>query len=107
HRRFGTTAVSDAQEGHVMKERMRWIVATLPLVPLAAVLYVLAEWLFIITKPSPTASLPFSTQLVVLVGAPLPFLLPLFGIQAAASVLSVIGYPRFRGLALVPPAIVC
>jgi hypothetical protein len=66
-----------------------------------------SEWLFVITKPSPTSALPFSSQLIVLLESPLPALLPILAAQAAASLLSAIAYPRVRGLALVPAASVC
>ena len=85
---------------------VRWIAVTLPLAALAAILYVFAEWLFVVTKPSPTASLPFTTEVAVLAAAPLPLLLPLLGIQLAASLLSAFAYPRLRGLAAVPSAAV-
>ncbi len=85
---------------------LRWIALTLPLAALAALVYVFAEWLFIVTKPSPTASLPFATEIAVLVAAPLPLLLPLLGVQAIASLLSAIAYPRLRGLAVVPAAVI-
>ena len=85
----------------------RWVAATLPLAPLSAIAYLFSEWLFVITKPSPTSALPFSSQLIVLLESPLPALLPFLAVQAAASLLSAIAYPRVRGIALVPAAGVC
>ncbi|NOT24456.1 MAG: sulfatase [Acidobacteria bacterium] len=79
----------------------------MPLAPLSAVVYLTFEWLFLVTKPSPTSALPVATQLRVLLESPLPALLPLLGVQAIASALSVIAFPRLRGLALVPAAFVC
>jgi hypothetical protein len=73
---------------------------------LAACLYVFFEWLFFITKPSPTAALGFRDQLAVLSKAPLPVLVPLLAVQIVASVLSLVRYPRVRGVALVPAAAV-
>ena len=70
------------------------------------VLLLLFEWLFIITRPSATAGLAFSEQLRVLVESPLPALVPLLAVQAAASLLSMAAYPRLRFVALVPAAIV-
>ena len=86
--------------------RLRWLLSTLPLAPLAAVLYLFSEWLFFVTKPSPTSALPLLGQLRVLVESPGPILLPLLLAQALASVLSVLAYPRTRAIAVVPAAAV-
>ncbi|MGE3705575.1 MAG: sulfatase-like hydrolase/transferase [Vicinamibacterales bacterium] len=87
--------------------RGRWVVATLPLAPLAAVAYLFSEWLFFVTKPSPTAALPFADQLLVLVKSPTPALLPLLVAQVLASLVSALAYPRLRGAAYVPAAGIC
>jgi arylsulfatase A-like enzyme len=88
------------------RDAVRWSVATLPLAPIAAGVYLAFEWLFVVTKPSPTASLPLAEQVAVLARSPLPLLWPLLAVQAAASVLSAIAFPRLRGLALVPAAVI-
>ena len=100
-------ATEARQESSTIGSSARWVAATLPLAPLAAVAYLFFEWLFFVTKPSPTSALPVKAQLLVLVESPLPALLPLLGAQAVASLLSAIAYPRLRGLALVPSAFVC
>jgi hypothetical protein len=87
-------------------ERWRWAAASLPLAAAAACLYVFFEWLFFITKPSPTSALGFRDQLVVLAKSPIPVVLPLIAVQVVASVISIVRYPRMRGLAVVPAAIV-
>lgn len=86
--------------------RLRWLLSTLPLAPLAAVLYLFSEWLFFVTKPSPTSALPLLGQLRVLVESPGPVLLPLLAVQAVASLLSIAVYPKARGVAVVPAAAV-
>ncbi|HUR35252.1 MAG TPA: sulfatase-like hydrolase/transferase [Vicinamibacterales bacterium] len=83
-----------------------WFALTLPLAPLCAVVYAACEWLFIVTKPSALASLPLNTELAVLVRGPLPALLPLVAVQAGASLLSLVAFPRLRALAVVPGALV-
>lgn len=85
---------------------VRWLLATLPLAPLAALAYVFSEWLFFVTKPSPTSALPFAQQLLVLIQAPGTALGLLLWVQGAASLLSLVAYPRTRPLAFVPGAIV-
>jgi arylsulfatase A-like enzyme len=99
-------AAEVAKDSSTLGSSVRWAAATLPLAPLSAVVYLVFEWLFFVTKPSPTSALPFGTQLLVLIESPLPALLPFLGAQAIASLLSVIAYPRIRGLALVPAAFV-
>lgn len=88
------------------REAVRWFLATAPLAPLAAVAYLLFEWLFIVTKPSPTAALPFAEQLIVLVASPVPILWPLYAVQAVASAVAAAVYPRLRNVALLPAAVV-
>lgn len=100
-------ATEAKEQSSTLGSSARWVAATLPLAPLATVAYLFSEWLFFVTKPSPTSALPITTQLLVLIESPLPALLPFLGAQAAASLLSVIAYPRVRGLALVPSAFVC
>jgi arylsulfatase A-like enzyme len=85
----------------------RWVAASLPLAPLAAVVYLACEWLFFVTKPSPTAGLSPDAQLLVLLKSPIPVLLPLLAVQTAASLMSLVSYPRFRGTAFLPAAGVC
>ena len=86
------------------RERVRWASTTLPIAPLAGIVYLLLEWLFFVTKPSPLAGLPLKTELVVLVKSPLAILLPLIAVQAGASALSAIFYPTAKWVALVPGA---
>jgi hypothetical protein len=86
------------------RERAAWVGLTLPLAPLAVLVYVASEWLFAVTRPSALASQPFGTQIRVLAGAPLPTILPLLGVQLAASVLSVVSFRRFAAVAVVPAA---
>ena len=43
--------------------RIEWLLITLPLAPLAASVYLFSEWLFFITKPSPTSALPLGGQI--------------------------------------------
>lgn len=83
---------------------LRWLIASLPMAPAAAVLYLFSEWLFFVTKPSPTAALPFADQLWVLLRAPAPALVPLIVVQVLASLVSLVAYPRFRAAAYVPTA---
>jgi arylsulfatase A-like enzyme len=83
---------------------LRWLMASLPLAPAAAVLYLFSEWLFFVTKPSPTGALPFADQLLVLLRAPAPALVPLIVAQLLASLVSLVAYPRFRSAAFVPAA---
>lgn len=83
-----------------------WFLATVALAPLAGFVYFLSEWLFFVTKPSMLAALPLGGQVAALVRAPLPLVAALAALQAAASALSVVGYPRWRAVALVPPAVV-
>jgi arylsulfatase A-like enzyme len=91
-----------------MKQRAgdvaRWVLASLPLAPAAAVLYLLSEWLFFVTKPSATSALPLREQLLVLAESPAPFLVPVLTAQAIATGLSAIAFPRFRAIAVVPAA---
>jgi arylsulfatase A-like enzyme len=68
--------------------------------------YVALEWLFFVTKPSALASLPRATQLDVLARSPLPALWIALAIQAVASAVSVVLFPRFRGVAVAPAATV-
>ncbi|MCC7415498.1 MAG: sulfatase-like hydrolase/transferase [Acidobacteria bacterium] len=84
--------------------RLRWAASTLPLAPLAAVLLLVSEWLFAVTKPSATSALSWRAQLEVLAMAPLPYLPALLGVQAFASLASAVAYPRWRGLAALPAA---
>ena len=89
------------------RARIRWAAVSLPMAPLALLAYASSEWLFFVTKPSPLASLPFGEQLAVLAKAPFPYLLPLVAIQAFASAVSLVKYPRVRAAAVVPAACVC
>jgi arylsulfatase A-like enzyme len=86
------------------REVVTWVLASLPLAPAAGVLYLVAEWLFFVTKPSATAALTFRRQLAVLVESPMPFLLPLLAAQTVASVISTLAYPRLRAVAVIPAA---
>ena len=88
-------------------QSIRWAIASLPLAPLALVAYLFSEWLFFITKPSPTAALPLDAQLLVLLKSPLPLLLPFLAAQAVASLVSLVAHPHFRGVALLPAGVVC
>ena len=76
-------------------QSIRWAIASLPLAPLALVAYLFSEWLFFITKPSPTAALPLDAQLLVLLKSPLPLLLPFLTAQAVASLASLVAHPYF------------
>lgn len=87
-------------------DRLRWLLLTLPLAALCGLAYATSEWLFIVTRPSALASLPFATQLTVLTRAPQPLLWPLLGAQLTASLVSLVAFPRVRGLALVPGAVI-
>ena len=80
--------------------------ATLPVAPLTAIAYLLSEWVFFVTKPSPLAGLPLTTELAVLLRSPLNILLPLLCVQAIVSVASGLGSPHLRWLAIVPGAMV-
>ena len=95
----GRAPSTDAEPG-----RARWLLATLPLAPLALLAYTAAEWLFFVTKPSVVSVLPFSQRLLVLVEAPLPVLAPAFLLQVAASLVSLVLYPRLRWVAAIPAA---
>ena len=86
---------------------LRWAIVSLPLAPLALVAYLFFEWLFIVTKPGPTGALPLASQILVLTKSPLPLLLPFLAVQAVVSVASLIAYPRFRAVAVLPAAVVC
>lgn len=86
--------------------RLRWILATLPLAPVALFAYLAFEWLFFITKPSFVSILPAYEQLLVLLTAPAPFVAPVLIVQCVATVLSLVVYPRFRAIAVVPAAAV-
>jgi hypothetical protein len=90
----------------VSREACRWAVASLPLAPTSAVVYLFFEWLFVVTKPSPTAGLPLGEQLLVLLRSPRPLLLPLLGVQALVSLIALVGYPRARAVAVLPAALV-
>jgi arylsulfatase A-like enzyme len=83
-----------------------WFILTLPLAPAGALVYALSEWLFFATKPSTLSALPFATEVGVLTHAALPALLPLLAIQALASAVSTIGFPRLRPVAVVPAAMI-
>jgi hypothetical protein len=85
---------------------VRWAIASLPLTALAAVLYFFFEWLFFVTKPSPTGSLPILRQVEVLLKSPLELMPSLLCVQGSASLLSCIRYPRVRWIALLPAACV-
>ena len=88
------------------RQGLLWALATLPLAPLAAAAFLAAEWLFFATKPSAVSALTWGTQLKVLTTAPLPYLLPLLGIQALASFASAVAYPRLRAISVVPAALI-
>jgi arylsulfatase A-like enzyme len=85
---------------------LRWFLSSLSLASLAATVYLASEWLFFVTKPSPTAALPFASQVTVLLKSPAPFLLPLFVAQVTASLLSLPAFPRFRVVALIPASVI-
>ncbi len=86
--------------------RLQWLLTTLPFAPLAAIAYFFSEWLFFVTKPSPTSALPLLAQLRVLIESPGPVLLPLLLAQVLASALSVLAYPKGRAVAAAPAAVV-
>ena len=97
-------------EGPVMaglRARASWFVLTLPLAAGCALLYMASEWLFIVTRPSALGSMPLSVELEPPSrGRPVPLMIPLLGTQLVASMLSMVAFPRFRALAVVPSAIV-
>lgn len=95
-------AASDNQRS--LRQSASWLVATLPLAPLAAVAFLFSEWLFVITRPSPTSELPLGEQVLVLLRVSGPAVAMLTPVQAVASLLSLVRYPRSRGFALVPAA---
>src|SRR5688572_2934196 len=70
HRYTCRTMPFDATDEPRTRRWLRWLLATLPLAPLTAIAYVFSEWLFFVTKPSPTSALPFAQQLLVLLKAP-------------------------------------
>lgn len=88
------------------RDQLRWLALTLPIAALAALTYATSEWLFIVTRPSALASLPFATQVRVLTRAPLPLLWPLLGAQLVASLVSLVAFPRARAVAVVPGAVI-
>src|SRR4051794_15312963 len=88
------------------RDQGAWLVATLPLAGLTALVYAAFEWLFLVTKPSSLAVLPFATQLSVLAHAPMPTVWPLLGIQLIASGLSLLAFPRLRAVAVLPAALI-
>lgn len=88
------------------RDRLRWFALTLPLAALCALAYTASEWLFIVTRPSALASLPFFTQLTVLAHAPQPLLWPLLGVQVVAGLVSLVAFPRARAVAVVPAAVI-
>lgn len=88
------------------RDCLRWLALTLPLAAVCGLAYAASEWLFIVTRPSALASLPFATQLTVLTRAPLPLLWPLLAAQLAASLVSLVSFPRIRALAVVPGAVI-
>ena len=96
----------DATDEPRTRRWVRWLLATLPLAPLAAIAYVFSEWLFFVTKPSPTAALPFAQQWLVLLNASGAVVGGLLLVQAVASVASLVAYPRARLLAFVPAAVI-
>ena len=88
------------------RARVSWFAVTLPLAGACAILYMASEWLFIVTRPSALGSMPFGAELWALAGATLPMMIPLLGAQFVASTLSLVAFPRFRVLAVVPSAII-
>ena len=88
------------------RARVSWFVLTLPLAATCALLYMASEWLFIVTRPSALGSMPLSVELSALGRATAPMMIPLLGTQLVASMLSLVAFPRFRGLAVVPSAII-
>src|SRR6266542_3078763 len=90
----------------IRRADVRWALSTIALAPMAAVVYFVFEWLFFVTKPSPLSALRFGTQAVVLLKSPLAIMRPLVAVQALASAVAAIGYPRLRGIAVVPAALV-
>ena len=88
------------------RARVSWFALTLPLAATCAFLYMASEWLFIVTKPSALGSMPLSVELGALARATAPMMIPLLGTQLVASMLSLVAFPRFRGLAVVPSAII-
>jgi hypothetical protein len=87
-------------------DRTRWAATTWLLGPAAVLVFMFAEWLFVITKPSPTSGLAFLTQLKVLVESPWRWLLPIAAVQTMLSAMSALAYPRVRALAVLPGAVV-
>jgi hypothetical protein len=85
---------------------VRWVIGSLPLAALAAVLYFFFEWLFFVTKRSSTSSLPILRQVEVLLKSPLELMPFLLCVQGSASLLSCVRYPRVRWIALLPAACV-
>jgi hypothetical protein len=98
---------ADAARQGTSLQAIRWAIASLPLAPFALVAYLFSEWLFFITKPSPTAALPLAAQITVLLKSPLSALWPFLTVQAVASLISLVAYPRFRNIALLPAGAVC
>jgi hypothetical protein len=98
---------ADAARQGTSLQAIRWAIASLPLAPFALVAYLFSEWLFFITKPSPTAALPLAAQITVLLKSPLSALWPFHTVQAVASRISLVAYPRVRHIALLPAGAVC
>lgn len=96
----------DVRDERNPNPRLRWLLVTTPPALLASFAYATFEWLFFATKPSMVSVLPWREQLLVLLQTPLPFVLPLFAIQLAFSLLALAGFPRFRMIAAVPAAAV-
>ena len=84
------------------RQALSWLLATLPLAPVAGFVYFLSEWLFFVTKPSVVAALPVQDQLGVLFQAPWPLIWRLALVQLAVSVVAVVRYPHWRAVAFVP-----
>lgn len=84
--------------------RLQWLALTLPLAPLALFAYGAFEWLFFVTKPSAVSVLPWTERFSVLLLATLPFMPWVMLMQIVASALSMMLFPRLRGLAVVPAA---
>lgn len=81
---------------------LRWLALTVPLPLVAVSLYALAEWLFFVTKSSVLTTVSWRERLFILAETPWPFVPILLAVQLPASLLSLIAFPRVRGLAFAP-----
>ena len=87
-----------------LQRRLLWALLTLPL-PLAALaVYSFLEWLFFVTKVSVVSGLPWGERLRVLVETPAPFI-PFVLVVQLPFTLAAVAFPRVRGVAVIPAAI--